>query len=219
MCAAPTRSRVTRGGLLFSLTPDRRTRRVPAPLSPSRAAVLARGLLALITLAVVSSCGSGQLPEGPLGKNPENHDTVGQPVRRGGADTIGFDAVFNGGSAPAVIDRLVIRSPRHIKLIGAYVTIGGPVGNWATFPPSFPRSASGRRENRYSISRWAHRHKPAGAVIPPHQWAGIALGLAATGAHGSIAGIDLFYHVGDAHYEWHGHIRIVLTSVARIPGK
>jgi hypothetical protein len=180
----------------------------------TRAAVLALlGLLALITGAVVSGCGTGPLPEGPLGKNPENHDVVGQPVLSGGADTIGFDALFNPGPAPAVIDRLVIVSPRHIKLTGAYVTLGGPVGNWATFPPSFPTSASGRHENRYLISRWARRHIPAGAVIPPHQWAGIALGLHATAAHGSIAATDLYYHVGSAHYEWRGHIRIVLTSV------
>jgi hypothetical protein len=134
-------------------------------------------------------------------------------VPDGGADTIGFDSPFNGGRAPAVIDRLVVVSPRHIKLIGAYVTIGGPVGNWPTFPPSFPRSASGRRENRYSISRWANRHKTAGAIIPPHRWAGIALGLEVTSAHGSLSGLDLFYHVGSAHYEWHGHVRIVLTLV------
>ena len=131
---------------------------------------------------------------------------VGQPVREGGADT-------NSGSTPAVIDRLVIRSARHIKLIGAYVTIGGVVGNWPTFPPSFPGSASGRRENRYAIRAWANRQKPAGAIIPPHQLAGVALGLAATSAHGSIAGIDLFYHVGSSHYEWQGHVRIVLTLV------
>lgn len=170
-------------------------------------------MLALVLLAVLAGCGQGRLPEGPLGRFPENHDTVGQPLREGGADTIGFDALFNGGPAPAVIDRLVVVSPRHIKLIGAYVTIGGIVGNWPTFPPSFPRSASGRRENRYAISRWANRHKPAGAMIPPHRQAGIALGLEATNAHGSIAGIDLLYHVGCAHYEWHGHLRIVLTSV------
>jgi len=149
-------------------------------------------LLALVLLAVLVGCGQERLPEGPLGKFPESQDTVGQPVPEGGADTIGFDAVFNGGPAEAVIDRLVVVSPRHIKLIGVYVTIGGIVGNWPTFPPAFPRSASGRRENRYSISRWANRHKPAGAIIPPHRWAGIALGLAATSAHGSLAGIYLF---------------------------
>ena len=190
-----------RGGLLSSPTPDRRPVRLPV----ARAA-----MLALVLLAVLAGCG---LPEGPLGKRPENHQTVGEPVRQGGAATIGWDGFFNGGPAPAVIDRLVVVSPRHIKLIGAYVTIGGPVGNWVTFPPSFPRSARGRRESRYAISRWANRHKIAGAVIPPHRWAGIALGLEATSAHGSIAGIDVFYHVGDAHYEWHGHVRIVLTSV------
>ncbi len=139
---------------------------------------------------------------------------MGQPVRRGGADTIGFDAVFNSGSAPAVIDRLVIRSPRHIRLVGAYVTIGGILGNWETFPPAIP-SARGHPDLVHIIAAWAQRHKLAGAVIPPHKMAGIALGLAATSAHGSIAGIDLFYHVGTAHYEWHGHTRIVLTSTSR----
>ncbi len=133
-------------------------------------------------------------------------------MRHGGADTIGFDAVYNSGSQPAVIDQLVIRSPRHIKLIGAYVTLGGVIGDWTTYPPVIPSSQAD------AFRFWANRHEPAGAVIPPHTWAGVALGLAATGAHGSLAGIDLFYHVGQAHYEWHGHIRIVLTSVARIPG-
>jgi hypothetical protein len=183
------------GGLLSSPTPDRRL------------------VLALAVAAVLAGCGQGRLPEGPLGARPENHDVVGEPVREGGAATIGFDGFFNGGPAPAVIDRLVIVSPRHIKLVGAYVTLGGPVGNWPTFPPSFPTSASGWHDNRYSVARWARRHIPAGAVIPPHQWAGITLGLHATAAHGSIAATDLYYHVGSAHYEWHGHIRMVLTSV------
>jgi hypothetical protein len=155
----------------------------------------------------------GQLAEGPLGKMPENNIVAGQPVVQGIADTIGLDSLFNGGPAPAVIDRLVLVSPRHIKLLGAYVTIGGIVGDWPTFPPSFPHSASGRHNDRYAIEAWAHRHKPAGAIIPPHQWAGIALGLEATSAQGSIAAIDLFYHVGSAHYEWHGHVKIVLTLV------
>ena len=202
------KSLLTQNEPLFSLTsiPDRRTRRVPARLSKSRAAALALGLLALIAAAVVSGCGS-DLPEGPLGDKPENPTTVGQPVRQGGADTIGFDAVFNSGSAPAVIDRLVIRSPRHIKLIGASVTIGGIIGDWETYPPMIPSSQAD------AFRWWANRHEPAGAVIPPHKWAGIALGLATTSAKGSIAGINLFYHVGSAHYEWLGNIRIVLTSV------
>lgn len=173
--------------------------------------MLSLRLLAVITAAVLlPACAPGQLTEGPLGKVPENHDVAGQPVRLGGADTIGLDAMFNGGSAPAVIERLVLVSPSHIKLIGAYVTIGGIVGNWATFPPS----ASGLRDVTSAAQAWARRHEPAGAIIPPHQWAGIALGLAPTSAaKARIAGIDVFYHVGSAHYEWHGHLRIVLTVV------
>jgi len=179
---------------------------VSAPLSKSRATALALALLALITAAVVSGCGSGLL-EGPLGVHPENHIVISQPVLNGGADTIGFDDVTNSRSAPAVIDRLVIRSPRHINLIGAYVTIGGPIGDWTTYPPEI-----GPKEGD-AFRWWSTRHEPAGAVIPPGKLAGIALGLKATSAKGSIAGINLFYHVGQTHYEWHGHIRIVLTSV------
>jgi hypothetical protein len=193
-CAARTRCRRKRGGLLSSPTRN-------------RLAVLA------LLLAVLTGCGQGQLPQGPLGSQPENHDTVGQPVQRGGADTIGFDGFYNGGTKPAVIDRVVIVSPRHINLIGAYVTIGGPIGNWTTFPPSFPTSAKGRHDNRYAIWRWARRHRAAGAVIPPHQQAGLALGLSATAAHGSLARTDVYYHVGNTHYEWRGSVRIVLTSV------
>jgi hypothetical protein len=93
---------------------------------------------------------------------PENHVVAGEPVVWGISDTMSVDALFKGGPAPAVIDRLVLVSPRHIRLTGAYVTIGGPVGNWPTFRPSFPQSASGRHDNRFVIKRWAIRHKPAG---------------------------------------------------------
>jgi hypothetical protein len=184
---------------------------VAAPLSATRKAVLSLRWLAVITAVVLlSACAPGELPEGPLGKVQENHDVAGQPVQLGGADTIGLDAIFNSGSVSAVIDRLVLVSPRHIQLIGAYVTIGGIVGDWPTFPPS----ATGLRDVAPAAQAWARRHKPAGAIIPPHQWAGIALGLAPTSAaKARIAGIDVFYHVGSAHYEWHGHVQIVLTVV------
>jgi hypothetical protein len=83
---------------------------------------------ALILAALLAGCTQSslaQLPVGPLGSRPENHDTVGTPARRGQSATVGQDGLFNGGAKPAVIDRLVIVSPRHIRLVGAYVTIGG----------------------------------------------------------------------------------------------
>jgi hypothetical protein len=110
----------------------------------TRAAVLAQVLLALVLLAVLAGCGLGRLPVGPLGKQQENYTVVGQPVREGGADTISDEVVFNDLLFPAVIDRLVVVSPRHIKLIGAYMTIGGIIGNWVTFPrPSPPPLRAG----------------------------------------------------------------------------
>lgn len=169
---------------------------------------------AITAAALVSACAPGQLPAGPLGARPENHGGVGQPELRGVPDTIGVDVMFNGGPRPAVIDRLVLVSPRHIKLVGAYVypAARGTFGGWPGFPPRYLRGRPGS-EYRGLVWAWAHRHIPAGAIIPPHQWAGVVLGLEATSARGSIASIDVFYHVGSARYEWQGHVRVVLTRV------
>jgi hypothetical protein len=82
-------------------------------------------ILAAALLAGCTQSSLAQLPVGPVGSRPENHDTVGTPARRGQAATVGQDGLFNGGAKPAVIDRRVIVSPRHIRLVGGYVTIGG----------------------------------------------------------------------------------------------
>jgi hypothetical protein len=163
-------------------------------------------VLALLA-AVLSGCGQGQLPAGPL--QPENHVVVGQPVRRGGAITIGFDALYNKGTHPAVIDRVVIVSPRHIRLLGAYITPGTDLGSWESFPPAIPAHGDPKS------AAWAASRKAAGAVIPPHSLGGLALGLVVTdsAAHGSLARTDVYYHVDNTHYEWRGSQRIVLTSV------
>jgi len=81
------------------------------------------------------------------------------------------------------------------------------IGSWPGFPPAIP--AHGNPKSRL----WATRHKAVGAVIPPHKLGGLTLALAATAAHGSLARTDVYYHVGNTHYEWRGTIRIVLTSV------
>ncbi len=176
--------------------------------------VLSLGLLAVIAgvaLFLVLRPGAGQLPEGPLGSRPESTGFQGDPARLGKPDTVGVDSLYNGGNAPAVIDRLILVDPRHIKLVGAYITIGGSlVGNWETFPPparALYREAPG--------VHWAGRHKPAGTIVPAHQWALVALGLEPTAAVGRIASIDLYYHVGTAHYEWQGHVAIGLTVEPR----
>ena len=181
----------------------------PAMKARMLAAVLAPALLVLVLPALLAGCGQGQLPPGPI--QPENHVVIGQPVLRTGAITIGADALYNGGAKPAVIDRVVIVSPRHIKLLGAYVVIGTVIGNFEGFPPSF--SISKGRYDRYAMRMWATRHLAVGAVIPPHKLGGLSLGLSVTAAHGSLAHTDVYYHVGSTHYEWRGTVRIVLTSV------
>ena len=174
-------------------------------------------MVAIAAAVLVSACAPGQLSVGPLGARPENQIVEGQPVQRGRADTITADVMYNGGRYPAVIDRLVLVSPRHIDLVGAYIcpAARGLVGNWAAFPPFFGNDRQ-RAQIRGIIWAWAHRQEAVGAVIPPHQWAGITLGLEATAAQGSIARIDLFYNIGGVHYEYRGRTRIILTRVRKL---
>jgi hypothetical protein len=178
-------------------------------MGPAMKARTVAPMLALVLVAL-AACGQGRLPAGPL--QPEkNHIVIGQPVLRTGAITIAADALYNGGAKQAVIDRVVIVSPRHIKLLGAYVVIGTVIGNFEGFPPSF--SISKGRYDRYAMRMWATRHLAVGAVIPPHKLGGLSLGLSVTAAQGSLAHTDVYYHVGSTHYEWRGSVRIVLTSV------
>jgi hypothetical protein len=175
--------------------------------SPTRKLALILSLL-LPAILLAGCGGQGRLPAGPL--QPErNHVVIGQPVRRGGADTIGFDAIWNPGPRPAVIDRVVIVSPRHIRLLGAYITPGTDLGTWLQFPPAIPAHGDAKS------AAWAASRKAVGAVIAPRQLVGLALGLVVTdsAARGSLARTDVYYHVGNTHYEWRGSQRIVLTSV------
>jgi hypothetical protein len=165
-------------------------------------------VLAVVLLAVLAGCGQGGLPAGPL--QPErNHLVIGQPVLSTGADTIGFDGLYNSGSQPAVIENIVIVSPRYIRFLGAYITPGTDLGSWPQFPPAIPAAGDPKS------AAWAASRKAAGAVIPSHKLGGLALGLAVTdsAAHGSLARTDVYYRVGRTQYEWRGNVKIVLTSV------
>ncbi|MGO9081279.1 MAG: hypothetical protein ACLQDY_19940 [Streptosporangiaceae bacterium] len=198
---------------------NRRIWQGAAPLSVLRKAALPLGLLAVVTAAVLLFLlrpGTGQLTEGPLGSRPENPSAVGAPARLDQPDTVGVDSMYNAGPDPAVLDRLVLVSPRHIKLTGAYITLGDGgaiIGTVATFPPS----ASNLRRYAPDVN-WAGRHKPAGTIVAPHQWAAVALGLEPTAHIGRIASIDIYYHVGANRYEWLGHVAVVLTVVPKISG-
>src|SRR5262249_38922888 len=163
-----------RGGLLSSPTRN-------------RLAVLA------VLLAVLTGCGQGQLPQGPLGSQPENHDTVGQPVLRGGAGTIGIRGVYNRGAQPAGRPQRLHPAPPSasspsppppISLTAANPPLADPSDNAPPSPPSFPPPPRPRQKNGSEIGGGPSPPPPAGAVIPPHQLAGLALGLSATAAHG-----------------------------------
>jgi hypothetical protein len=97
--------------------------------------LLAAAILAAVLVAVLRLSGS-VLATGPLGP-PGNHDSNCLPGRpKNSVGTEGNQPVTNSGHDTIVIDRLVLASPHHLKLTGAYLVPGrGLVGTWLSFPP------------------------------------------------------------------------------------
>lgn len=155
--------------------------------------VLAAAVLAAVLVVVVRSSGS-VLTIGPLGP-PGNHDSnclPGGPKVR--VDTEGNQNVTNSGHDTIVVDRLVLASPRHLKLTGAYLVPGqGLVGTWPSFPPP------AGKVDRYV--QWNRRERPAGARIPPGQTVNLVFGVEqTTNGPGSTAGIEVLYHDGGTRH-------------------
>ena len=174
----------------------------------SRSAQLAgRVIVAALAAVLAAACGGG-LPQGPLGPT-EKASTACVPARVGQARTDGIDGAENTGRTTVVIDRIALASPRHIRLIGAYVV---PGENWIGVAATFPPPASSIRPG----VNWSARHKPAGSRIPPGKWVGFVVGLAPVShATASTAGLVVFYHVGSTQYQWRSRVRIVIKVPPR----
>lgn len=161
------------------------------------------GWLIVAALAAVLATACAALAQGPLGPT-ENVSTACVPARVGQARTDNMDGVKNTGRETAVIDRIALAPPRHIKITGAYVI---PGEHWIGWAATFPPTASSIPAN----VDWSGRHTAAGARVPPGKWAGFVVGLAPVShATASTAGLIVFYHVGRAQYEWRSRVRIVL---------
>jgi hypothetical protein len=165
--------------------------------------------LATILVFVHRSLGRAVVDGGPLGPQ-ENVATACLPGRPGNANTDGLENYVNSGRGTVIIDRLSLAQARGLKLAGAYIVPGRySVGTWATFPPpagQLPRGVE-----------WAQRRSPGGTRVPPGRHINVVAGIEPTGdATGSTAGIVVWYHDGNTHYQRRSMVRVVIkVSPAR----
>ena len=137
--------------------------------------------LAALALAAVTpalaGCSSGPPP---LGAAPSGENQC-IPAKPGQGVTYGLEAFTNHSSSTVVFDRVGLRQPRNLKLLGAYAIPGDryPVGIWADWPPAPERG------DRLPVPpSWAHRHPVSGYRLRPGASAGIVLGVESTARPG-----------------------------------
>ena len=98
-------------------------------------ALLLPAALAAVLFAIVTHLDHEIHAGGPLGP-PGNYDTNCLPGKPFQAVTEGNQGVTNGGPDAIILDRMLLISPRHLRLTGAYVVpyTKNLVGSWLQFP-------------------------------------------------------------------------------------
>jgi hypothetical protein len=169
-----------------------------------RAALAAAALAAALASA---GCGSsGPATDGPLsggafgsisGGSDCSPGRVGQPV------TFGDELFTNPGRATLVLDRVGLRDPHHVRLVGSYaVPDVGLVGVGLGFPP------------RYSglPPTWKYRQRVHGFRLAPGKSFNMVLGVAATGGPPARSpGMVIYYHDPAGSYVADEHFAMIIA--------
>ncbi len=127
--------------------------------------------------------------------------------------TDAIEEVQNHGTTTAVIDKIALRKPSGLRLDRVWVvpTDRELAGATNGYPPP-----------RYHVVgwHWEKRMPPHGARVPPivtgkyfRMNIVVVVGLAPGFTRGEAAGIDVWYHVGDDHYDLH-----LQTALAAVKG-
>lgn len=152
-----------------------------------------RAALTVVLASALGGCGgsSGPATDGPLRGGPFGASSPGgsacAPARVGEPETFGDERFTNRGHATVVLDRVGLRHPRHMRLIGAYAVPGAGqlVGVARGFPP------------RYSglPPAWKQRQRVHSFRLAPGKSFNMVLGVAATGAPPVRSpGMVIYYH-------------------------
>jgi hypothetical protein len=156
---------------------------------------------------------SGVILGGPVGP-PTNvtQECVSDPP--GALQTDGFDSLTNQGNQVAVIERLSLRSPHRLRMVGAYLvplTGNGEAGIWPGFPPPVRQLAREAPE-----VDWGKRVLPRNARLLPGHRVNTVLGLQATSRQdGSAAGLAVHYRVGSQQYLFTTQSKFVIKTAPR----
>ena len=158
--------------------------------------VMRASLAAMALAAVLASAGcsgsSGPATDGPLRGGPFGAPSPGGSKPLPGPvsaspKTFGDERFTNHGHATVVLDRVGLRHPHNMRLIGSYAVPGAGqlVGVAHGFPP------------RYSgiPPAWKHRQQVHGFGLAPGKSFNMVLGVEATGApRVRSPGMVIYYH-------------------------
>jgi hypothetical protein len=149
-----------------------------------------RAALAAVALALAGCGGSrGPAADGPLRGGAFGSIAGGSdcsPGRVGEGITFGDERFTNRSHATLVLDRVGLRHPHHVRLIGSFAVPGaGLAGVGRGFPPTY----SGLPPT------WKHRQRVHGFRLAPGKSFNMVIGLAATGAPPARSpGMAIYYH-------------------------
>ena len=158
--------------------------------------------LALLLMTACSSTGGGKLStNGPFGNGGPNSGTNGTCARPGQVVHDGFEEFPNAGGT-ATLDKVTLVSPRHLRLIAAWVvpTTGALVDIGWGYPTatSLASAAPG--------VRWGLRQRIPGAVVR-HTHGQEAINLVIlvkpSGNAATVNAVNLYYHAAGTHYLLH----------------
>jgi hypothetical protein len=153
-----------------------------------------RAVLAAVTLAAalaVAGCGgsTGPATDGPLRGGPFGAPSgggTGTKARVGQPIAFGDERFTNHGHATLVLDRVGLRQPRHLRLVGSYAVPGTLMIGVARWPPRY----------RGIPPSWKHRRQVHGFRLAPGKSFNMVLGvLATTGTPCARSpGMVIYYH-------------------------
>lgn len=151
----------------------------------------------ILAVAVLCSCSSGN------GLGPFGHPTTPgeQCIALRGATVAsdGLEAVQNHGTATAIIDKVALRRPRDLQLVGVWAVPaeGTLFGAQTGYPPGHVPLPGWH---------WTRRQHANGAKVPhttgkyDRMNLVLTVRLPAGVTRGRAAGVDMWYHVGTNHY-------------------
>lgn len=162
--------------------------------------------LAAVALASAGCGSSGPATDGPLRGGAFGSISGGwdcSPGRVGQPVTFGDERFTNHGHATVVLDRVGLRHPRHVRLIGSYAVPGvGLAGVGLGFPPTY----SGLPPT------WKHRQRVHGFRLAPGKSFNMVLGVAATGAPlVRSPGMVIYYHDPAGSYMADDHFAMIIA--------